>query len=245
MKAMIFAAGLGTRLRPLTDNKPKALVEVAGIPLLEIAIRRLKLFGCSEILINIHHFGDQICSFLERKSNFGVRIEISDERERLLDTGGGLKKASWFFLNEPFFLINADVISDLDLEAMYQAHLGSGALATLAVRNRPSSRVFLFDPNNGQLCGWANTQTGVEKRVRHAPVLHPMAFSGIQVVDPGLFRYFPEDQAVFSIIDTYLLAAAREKILAFPHDTGLWLDVGKPEQLHKAEAILPNIPLGD
>ncbi len=244
MKAMIFAAGLGTRLRPLTDNKPKALVAVGGIPLLEIAIRRLKQFGCSEILINIHHFGDQIAAFLESRSYFGIRIEISDEREQLLDTGGGLKKASWFFSDEPFVLLNADVMSDLDLGALYQAHLSSGAMATLAVRNRPSSRVFLFGPD-GQLCGWANTQTGVEKRVRPTAALQPLAFSGIQVIDPGLFRYFPEEQLVFSIIDTYLLAAAKEKILAFPHDAGVWLDVGKPEQLPKAEALLPYISLSD
>ncbi len=241
MKAMVFAAGLGTRLRPLTDTRPKALVEVLHTPLLEIAIRRLIFFGCRDIIVNIHHFGEQIVEFLQRKDFFGIHIEISDERNLLLDTGGGLKKAAWFLGDAPFILLNADVLSNIDLGALYQTHLNSGAMATLAVRHRPSSRMLLFD-ETGQLCGWKNGQTGEEKWARPAHT-SPQAwsFSGIQVLDPSFFTFFPTDRTVFSIIDTYLAAAESEKILAYPHDSDIWLDVGRPEQIEKAEAVLHQI----
>jgi NDP-sugar pyrophosphorylase family protein len=238
MKAMIFAAGLGTRLRPLTNTCPKALVEVRNIPLLEIAIRRLIFFGCRDIIVNIHHFGEQIVEFLQRKDYFGIHIEISDERDLLLDTGGGLKKAAWFLGDAPFILLNADVLSDIDLGVLYQKHLASGAMATLAVRRRPSSRMLLFD-ETGQLCGWKNGQTGEEKWARSThSTPQAWSFSGIQVLDPSFFTFFPADQQVFSIIDTYLTAAKSEKILAYPHDADIWLDVGRPEQIEKAEAVL-------
>lgn len=243
MKAMIFAAGIGSRLRPLTDTMPKALVPVGDVPLLELALRRLIHFGFKEIIINIHHFGAQILDFLEAKHHFGVQIEISDERDMLLDTGGGLKKASWFLKDQPFVLMNADVVTNIDLGALYQRHIDTGALATLAVRNRPSSRVFLFD-DAGQLCGWRNSQTGMEKRSRDThTTLHPWAFSGIQVIDPRFFAYFPEDHTIFSIIDTYLSAAKTETIYAYPHDEDIWFDVGKPEQIAKAEAVLEQVLL--
>ncbi len=157
---MLFAAGLGTRLRPLTDDRPKALVEVNGTPLLEIAIHRLIVAGCREIIVNVHHFAEQIIGFLKKNDHFGIRIAISDEREALLETGGGLKKAAWFFDDEkPFLVCNTDVLTNLDLQKFYQKHLESGALATLAVRNRPSSRSFLFDETM-RLTGWQNTKTG-------------------------------------------------------------------------------------
>ncbi|HLK05584.1 MAG TPA: nucleotidyltransferase family protein [Candidatus Acidoferrum sp.] len=152
MKAMILAAGLGTRLRPLTDTIPKALVELNGRTLLEITITRLKSFGVAEFIVNVHHHAEKIVSFLESKNNFGVRIELSREDDLLLDTGGGLKKAAWFFLegnsSEPFFLHNVDVLSSIDLNQMLDAHKNSGALATLAVQQRKSSRQLLFDENN-------------------------------------------------------------------------------------------------
>ncbi|MFM8361639.1 MAG: nucleotidyltransferase family protein [Haliscomenobacter sp.] len=241
MKAMVFAAGLGTRLRPFTDTRPKALVPVQDTPLLEIAIRRLILFGCRDIIINIHHFGEQIVAFLQSKNNFGVRIEISDERNLLLDTGGALKKAAWFLDDAPFILLNADVLSDIDLGALYRNHLTTGAMATLAVRHRPSSRMLLFD-ETGQLCGWRNSQTGEEKwaRTTHSSS-QAWSFSGIQVINPSFFSFFPADRDVFSIIDTYLQAAASEKILAYPHDSDIWLDVGRPEQIEKAAAVLHQV----
>lgn len=243
MKAMIFAAGIGSRLRPLTDTMPKALVPIRHIPLLELAIRRLIHFGFREIIINIHHFGAQILEFLEAKKHFGVHIEISDERDMLLDTGGGLKKASWFLKDQPFVLMNADIVTNIDLGALYQQHINTNALATLAVRNRSSSRMLLFD-DAGQLCGWRNSQTGMEKRSRDTRnSLHAWAFSGIQVINPNFFTYFPEHQTIFSIIDTYLSAAETEIIRAYPHDGDIWFDVGKPEQIAKAEAVLEQVLL--
>jgi NDP-sugar pyrophosphorylase family protein len=235
---MIFAAGLGTRLRPLTDTRPKALAEVNGAPLLEIAIRRLQRAGVREMIINIHYLGGQIVNFLERKAFPGLHIAISDERDLLLDTGGGLKKAAWFFDDgQPFIVYNADVLTTLDLRAMYDDHAASGAIATLAVRERASSRAFLFDAE-GRLSGWRNTATGAERICRHAETLYPLAFSGIHVIHPRLFDHMPA-QDVFSIVDVYLDVAARESILAWRHNADLWLDVGKPEQLARAQELWP------
>ena len=236
MKAMIFAAGLGTRLRPFTNDRPKALVEVNGVPLLEIAIQRLKAAGVEEIIINVHHFASQIEAFLQENRSFGIRIELSDEREQLLDTGGGLKKAAWFFDDgRPFFAYNADILTTLDLKTMYAAHRVSDALATLAVQSRESTRAFLFD-DAGRLSGWRNVARQAERIVRPAVALHPMAFSGIHVISPGLFRYMP-DETVFSIVDVYLDVASREPVMAYPHDHDLWIDVGKPGALAEAQKI--------
>ncbi len=235
MKAMIFAAGLGTRLRPLTNNKPKALVEVNGIPLLEIALQKLIHHGFREVIINIHHFGQQIIDFLEAKDHFGIHLEISDERDQLLDTGGGLKKAAWFLQDGPFLVYNADILTNIDLAALYQQQLGTDAIATLAVRDRESSRKLLFDQNQ-TLCGWQNMKTGEQKISRYADVQTPLSFSGIHVIHPNLFRYFP-DQEVFSIIDVYLEAAQKEVIQAYRHDADIWLDVGKPEALEQGQKL--------
>src|ERR1700719_3841477 len=186
MKAMVLAAGLGTRLRPLTNDRPKALVEIAGRTLLEITLARLRSFGVREVIVNVHHFADQIVEYLKVKANFGMRIEISRE-EVLLDTGGGLKKAAWFFLedsarpDEPFLLHNVDVISTIDFAKMVQAHKANQALATLAVQKRESSRQLLFDEHL-QLCG---RRTGLDREpgiVRASPHLEPLAFSGIHVM---------------------------------------------------------------
>ena len=242
MKAMLFAAGLGTRLRPLTNDKPKALVEVGGMPLLEIAIRRLMYFGCRDIMVNIHHFGQQILDFLEANENFGVNITVSDERNQLLDTGGGLKKAAWFFQDAPFLVHNTDILSNIDLRALFQAHLLEAPLATLSVRKRQTSRYLLFD-EGGRLSGWRHARTGEERICRPAAHYHPLAFSGIYVLSPGIFSYMP-DEEVFSIIDVFLQAGQTETLLAYRHDDSLWLDVGKPAALEQAQQVIGEIALG-
>ena len=243
MKAMIFAAGLGTRLRPLTNTKPKALVEINGMTLLEITIRRLKYFGCKEVMINIHHFGELILEFLKSKKNFGIDIHISDERTLLLDTGGGIKKVARFFCEEPFIIHNVDIISDIDLTSFYEAHLKTDALASLAVRHRKSSRYLLFNQSN-ILCGWRNTRTDEVKHCRDEFNLTDYAFSGIHVVNPELLDHLP-DKKVFSIIDVYLNVGQKKKIMAFPHDENKWLDVGKRKAVNQARELLPDIPLDE
>jgi NDP-sugar pyrophosphorylase family protein len=236
MKAMILAAGLGTRLRPLTDERPKALVEIAGRTLLEITLSRLKEFGIHDVIINVHHFADKVIDYLKTNQNFGMQIEISRE-DVLLDTGGGLKKAGWFFQNdaEPFILHNVDVISSIDFECMLQFHKERQALATLAVQERKSSRYLLFNQElqlcgrkigeNKQLCGVATSGCGE---------LQPLAFSGIHVISPCLLPLMKEE-GIFPIIDSYLrLAGEGEKILAFRADRYYWRDVGKLESVAQA-----------
>lgn len=229
MKAMIFAAGLGTRLRPLTNNLPKALVEIKGKTLLEITINRLIENGFNEIIVNVHHHADQVISFLH-EHNFKAKIEISDEREKLLDTGGGLKKAKWFFDDQPFLLHNVDIISDLDLREFYNIHLRNHSIATLAVRNRKSSRYFLLD-NDYVLCGWENIKTGEQIISRDKEHLSQLAFSGIHIIDPKLFNYFPVEEK-FSIVEVYLKTAKREKIKGYLHNYSFWQDVGKLQDLN-------------
>ena len=234
MKAMILAAGLGTRLRPLTDNRPKALVEVAGRTLLEITLLRLRAFAIREVIINVHHFADMVVEYLKANDNFGMRIEVSRE-EVLLDTGGGLKKAAWFFLEdpsgEPFLVHNVDVISTIDFGRMVQVHNESRALATLAVQERPTSRYLLFDQHN-QLCG--RRAEGKEELVRSAPQMRALAFSGIHVISPRLLTMMTEE-GVFSIIRSYLrLAGQGENTVGFRADEYEWRDVGKLEDLERA-----------
>jgi len=253
MKAMVLAAGLGTRLKPLTDTRPKALVELSGRTLLEITLTRLRTFGITEVIINVHHFADQVIEYLKSKHNFGMRIEISRE-DLLLDTGGGLKKATWFFLedsvslDEPFLLHNVDVISNIDLRAMLQFHTENHALATLAVQSRETSRPLLFDDHH-QLRGRRidSKDTVVSSEARLLPLcassaqsnlssipLHPLAFSGIHIISPDFLRMLTEE-GVFSIIPSYLrLSAQGEKILAFRADQYYWRDLGKPADLAQA-----------
>jgi NDP-sugar pyrophosphorylase family protein len=237
MKAMILAAGLGTRLRPLTNDRPKALVEVAGRTLMEITLARLRTFGVSEVIVNLHHFADMVVDYLKSHDNFGMRIEVSRE-DVLLDTGGGLKKAGWFFLEEssreePFLLHNVDVISTIDFRKMVQAHKANQALATLAVQKRESSRQLLFDEH----LQFAGRRGGPDKQpeiARPAPRLEPLAFSGIHMISPRLLPLLTE-QGIFSIIASYLrLAAAGEKIEAFRADEYYWRDLGKPADLQQA-----------
>lgn len=238
MKAMILAAGLGTRLRPLTNDRPKALVTVAGKTLLEITIERLGAFGVREIIVNVHHFADQVEEYLRAHSNFGMRIEISREEE-LMDTGGGLKKAAWFFAgdDEPFLLHNVDVLSTIDLGAMVKAHRERGALATLAMQERKTSRYLLFD-ETGMLCGRQAGIDGQPDMVRDAFPTQALAFCGIHVISARLLKRMTE-QGAFSIIPLYLrLAAEGERIAAFRAEAYAWRDLGKPENLAEAERDL-------
>ena len=244
MKAMILAAGLATRLRPLTDNRPKALVEVGGRTLLEITLSRLGTFGVREVIINVHYFADMVVDCLKKNDNFGMRIEVSREEE-LLDTGGGLKKAAWFFLenssslDEPFLLHNVDVISTIDLRRMVQFHTERQALATLAVQDRETSRYLLFDERL-QLCGRRAGRDQTPELVRPAQQVQAWAFSGIHVVSPRLLEMIIEEGA-FSIITSYLrLAALGENILGFRADKYYWRDLGRAENLAQAEDDLKN-----
>src|SRR6516225_3066232 len=240
MKAMVLAAGLGTRLRPLTDNKPKALVEVAGRTLLEITLTRLKSFGVGEAIVNVHHFADQVVDYLEFHNNFAMRIEVSRE-DVLLDTGGGLKKAAWFFLengtDQPFLLHNVDVLSSIDLAQMVKAHQESQSLTTVAVQKRESSRQLLFD-ERGQLCGRRAGRDEKPEMVRPTQISEPLAFNGIHVISPHLLKLITED-GFFSIVNTYLrLAGQHEKISAFRADAFYWRDLGKPEGIREASLDL-------
>ncbi|MCL6097554.1 MAG: nucleotidyltransferase family protein [Bacteroidetes bacterium] len=241
MKALVLAAGLGTRLQPLTYSKPKALVEINGKTLLELTITRLLKFGFDQIIVNVHHFADQITDYLETKKNFGAQISISDESNLLLDTGGGLKNVSWFFNDgKPFLIHNVDVLTDFDLAKLYESHLGNNAVATLAVQNRKSSRYFLFDKEKN-LCGWTNVKTSESKIVRHdSEALEPFAFSGIQIVSPAIFDLLPDDK-VFSLVDLYLSVASKNRITYFDHTNSIFIDLGKKENLNEAESIISKI----
>lgn len=240
LNAMIFAAGLGTRLKPYTNNKPKALVELAGKTLLERAIVKLKDLGVDRIVINVHHFADLIEEFLKENNNFGVDIRISDERNQLLDTGGGLKKAKELFIpNEPVLIYNVDILSAIDLNKFINEHNSSNALVSMVMRERVSSRYLYFNKQN-QLTGWENCKTK-EKKVARPDMdeSEPLAFSGIHMVDSKIFDLIKED-GKFSIIDLYLRLAKTEKMMAFKDQSDIWFDLGKPEQLKEAEKIIMN-----
>jgi mannose-1-phosphate guanylyltransferase len=237
MKAMILAAGLGTRLRPLTDNRPKALVQIAGHTLLEITLSRLRTFGIREVIINVHHYADMIIEYLKRNDDFGMHIVVSRE-EVLLDTGGGLKKAAYFFLEDcnsaeqAFILHNVDVISTIDFRRMVQFHTENRALATLAVQDRETSRYLLFDEQL-HLCGRRSGSEEAEL-VRSSQQVRALAFSGVHVISPRLLQMMTE-QGAFSIITSYLhLAAQGEQILAFRADDYHWRDLGKPDNVVQA-----------
>ncbi len=232
---MVLAAGLGTRLRPLTDDRPKALVEVAGRTLLDITLSRLRTFGVYDVIINAYHFADRLIDYLNINNDFGMRIEVSRE-DVLLDTGGGLKKAAHFFLDtpdQPFILHNVDVISTIDLRGMMDLHDKRGALATLAVQERRTSRYLLFD-DQLQLCGRQAGRDQQPEIVLRPSSLCPLAFSGIHVISPRLLTMIREE-GVFSIIDAYLrLVHEGEKIIGFRADEYYWRDLGKPENIAQA-----------
>ena len=242
MKAMIFAAGLGTRLRPLTNSKPKALVEIGGKTLLERCICYLKNFQIHDITINIHHYDQQISDFLSQNDNFNIRIHLSDESARLLDTGGGILKAKAFLKGkEPILLINVDVLTNLDLDQLFRFHTDSKAMASLVVRKRDTSRYLLFGESR-QLAGWKNTCTNEVKVCRPDSIERavPLAFSGIHLISPELLSMITET-GKFSVIDLYLRLAAHEKILSFVDSGSIWMDLGKYEEIDQAEQLVKKI----
>jgi len=238
MKAMIFAAGLGTRLGSLTETRPKALVEVYGKTMLEQVVEYLKGFGIGDIIINTHHFGDMITEFVRKKNHFGIHIEFSDERDELMDTGGGLIKASHFFKDgKPFIAHNVDVLSKTDLNKLLEQHNNSNALATLVVKKRNTSRYLLTD-KKGFICGWRNTKTSEEIVVKEADELNDIAFSGIQLIDPEVFNY-NKLFGKFSLTKMYLELAKTQNIGTYI-DEGPWFDLGSPENITEAESSFFN-----
>lgn len=241
MKAFIFAAGLGSRLRPLTNDRPKALVEVAGKTLLQHAITYLQQQGIRDLVVNIHHFGALVLEHLAKNDNFGSQIQISDERGALLETGGALVKAAPLLAGtEPIVLYNVDVLTNLDLKPMLQAHQAQNALATLAIRKRASSRYLLFDAQK-RLSGWQNTKTGEKRVERPQPNLQPYAFSGVHIINPTLLEWLPKQAGKFSITPAYLDLAAQHALLGYAHDQDYWFDVGKPERLEAATSFLQSL----
>lgn len=240
MNAFIFAAGLGTRLKPLTDTMPKALVPVGGKPLLAHVIEKLKAAGCKKIVINIHHFGQMIIDYVKENKNFGIDIVFSDEREMLLETGGAIKHAVDLLGGEPFLIHNVDIMSNVDLKALWSEHINSGSAATLLVSKRNSTRALLFSPE-GNLTAWTNKPTG-EVKTPYSDIdisnLNEFAFSGIHIFSPRLFKYFGTYPEKFSIIDFYLNTCKDENIKAYTQEGLQLLDVGKLDSLERAEEFV-------
>jgi MurNAc alpha-1-phosphate uridylyltransferase len=239
-RAMILAAGLGTRFKPWTDRHPKALAAVNGKSLLQRNIEYLQQYGIADIVVNVHHFASQIIEAIAANEGWGSKITISDETEEVLETGGGLKKARPFLEGVPFVLMNVDILTDLDLSLLIRDHFLHRPLATLAVTARTTSRYFLFDRED-QLCGWRNTRTGEEKIARvkgpgAAGALIPKAFSGIHVIDPAIFSLISRE-GKFSMVDLYLDLAADHTIRAFDHSHSLLIDVGNPESAQRAAQL--------
>ena len=231
-KAMLFAAGLGTRLKPFTDNHPKALAVVNGKSLLQRNIEYLKSFGITDFVINVHHFANQIIDFLKSNENFGVNIQISDESDEVLETGGGLVKAKDLLGNEPFLVMNVDILTDLNISELIKFHSENQPLVTLAVSDRESLRKLLFE-ENGELKGWKNLNSG-EKIIASENPLTEKAFSGIHIINPNIFEKMPTS-GKFSIMTTYMELMKTEKILGFDHSGGILVDVGRPESVLEAE----------
>ncbi len=258
-QAMIFAAGFGTRLQPLTNTIPKALVPVGGKPMLQHTIEQLKAQGITSVIINIHYLGEKILAILEQHKNFGIDIQISDERERILETGGGLLKAKEFINEDNFLVCNADVFTNINIQQFAEYHFKHKAVATLAVRVRKSSRVLLFDATM-QLCGWRNFKNEEIKfpkimgdSLAHYydesnPVFndekytiikqtHPFAFSGYQILTKKIFNHKTRE-GIFSMTDWYLDICAAQKIIGYDHSHDIWIDIGSPEQLERANEIV-------
>lgn len=257
---MIFAAGLGTRFRPWTDQHPKALALVNGKSLLQRNIEYLQQYGIRDIIVNVHHFAGQIVEVLASNKGWGSHITISDEAQEVLETGGGLKKAAWWLEKSPFLVMNVDILTDLDLSGLIGDHFRHRPLATLAVTNRSTSRYFLFNERQ-ELCGWRNISSGQERIARQgspageadptkaagsvlsanssgAPPLIQKAFSGIHVIDPAIFPLIRRE-GKFSMVDVYLDLAATQTIRGFDHSHSKLIDVGRPESVGQAERLFP------
>lgn len=236
MKAMILAAGLGTRLKPWTETHPKALAIVGNKSLLQHNILYLQQAGITDVIVNVHHFAPQIFAAIEQNKGWGSNVTISNETDAVLETGGGLKKAAWYFnAGEDFVLMNVDVLTDMPLRNMIGAQKQNNALATLAVTGRKTSRYFLFDENN-TLCGWRNTKTGEQKMAKNGNLLIEKAFSGIHVINYRLLNLM-QQQGKFSMIEVYLSLANEHTIKAFDHSNTKFIDVGKPESIEEAERM--------
>jgi NDP-sugar pyrophosphorylase family protein len=237
MKAMIFAAGMGRRLGNITETIPKALVDINGKTALRRAVEKCSVAGFDEIIINVHHFADMVEKEVQKLNREGFKVSVSDERDGLLENGGGLYKARHFFSKESFLLYNVDIISDLDLPSLYKLHIQKKGLATLAVRHRKGKRFLLVD-HDGQLRGWRNIATGEQilAGVKSDTGLDEIAFSSMHVVEPEIFDYMHD--GIYSMIDLYLRLAADHNIYTLKHDEGYWIDVGTPESLEEVRKLL-------
>ena len=235
IQGMIFAAGLGTRFKPWTDKHPKALAIVNGKSLLQRNIEYLQQYGITNVVVNVHHFADQITDALEKNKGWGSHITISDETDMVLETGGGLKKAAPFFTSDTIVVINVDILTDLNLGNLIAFHRQHNPASTLAITNRTTSRYFLFD-NNNTLCGWRNTKTGEERIARPASTYTPMAFSGIHLISKKLLSLI-QREGKFSIVDTYLELAPSHIIKGYDHSGSRFIDVGKPDSVAQAELL--------
>jgi NDP-sugar pyrophosphorylase family protein len=234
MKAMIFAAGVGKRLGDITSTRPKALIEINGKSILRLAVELVSLHGFDEIIINVHHFANMVENEISLMVSEGHNISVSDERDLLLETGGGLFKARWFFGDEPFLLYNCDIITDIDLGALYTFHKRNDGIATLAVASRNDNRVFLIN-NSGIVCGWLNRKTGEKIISRNEKAnLSEIGFSGIHIVNPGIFNHMKE--GVYSLTSLYLDLARTHNIFAYRHDSDFWIDIGTPEDLERVRS---------
>jgi N-acetyl-alpha-D-muramate 1-phosphate uridylyltransferase len=236
MQAMIFSAGLGTRFKPWTDKHPKALALVNGKSLLQRNIEWLQLYGIRDVIVNVHHFPEQMMQAIEKNKGWGSNITISDEKGELLETGGGLKKAKSFFdTNQPFLTINVDILTDLRLDNLLRFHQEKKPLISFAVTDRRTSRYFLFD-DELRLCGWHNITTGEKKISIPKTNLVQKAYSCVVVFEPEIFSLMKMD-GKFSLVDVYLDLAAKNKILAYDHTGDRLVDVGKPESVPLAERL--------
>lgn len=236
MKAMIFAAGLGTRFKPWTDKHPKALAIVNKKSLLQRNIEYLQQYGITDVVVNVHHFADQLIEAIEINKGWGSNVIISDESNEVLETGGGLLKARPLLEgNEPFITLNADILTDLNITKLLDYHQQNKALVSFGITNRKTSRYLLFDETQ-RLCGWRNVNTGEEKISIPGKELHQMAYSCVVVFEPTIFDLIPQ-KGKFSLTETYLSLASSQLILGYDHTGDRLVDVGKPESVAIAESM--------